>query len=197
MQLFYSDASPYARKVRVVLAEAGHGDAVALRRCNPLDDPADLIAANPLAKVPTLLTDDGTALIDSLAIVLFLQKVLAMPVSLAFAGADNEQLQRHAVANGITDAALALVLEGRREPSERSAYWQARWQRAITRSLQWFDETRPAGDRFDLGDVALAIALEYLDFRLPDLDWRSQAPGPGDWLADVAERSSMRSTRPA
>lgn len=197
MQLFYSDASPYARKVRVVLHEIARADSVRLVRTNPLDDPDELLAANPLAKVPALIAADGNAIVDSLAIVFYLQTHFAVRGDLAHAGQDVGQLQRHAIANGVIDAALGLVLEGRRDSGERSALWSGRWQRAITRGLGVVAATELPLDRFDLGDVTLAVALEYLDFRLPHIDWRTTTPELADWLAETGRRPSMLTTRPA
>ncbi|MEL7537096.1 MAG: glutathione S-transferase family protein [Pseudomonadota bacterium] len=199
MRLFYSVTSPYARKIRVFLdcvaGQSTIGDIETIN-CNPLDDAPELLAANPLGKVPTLILDDGRALIESLAIVQYLQQQGAIQGDLAFAPTDVGQLQRHALANGMTDAALNLVMERRRDEPQRSPYWQHRWERAINKTIAAFNNAPPPAARFDLGDIALAVALEYIDFRLPDINWRADAAALAAWLADVSELPSMVATRP-
>jgi glutathione S-transferase len=106
---------------------------------------------------------------------------------------------RHAEAHadGILDLTVATVMERARPEGEQSPGSMARWREKIERAVASMDELRgslPA--RFTLGHIALAVALSYLDLRLPDFDWRAAHPSLAEWHAGVAERASMRDTAP-
>jgi glutathione S-transferase len=102
-------------------------------------------------------------------------------------------MARVALMQGLIDAAFATVIERRRPAERRWDDWVSRQHRAIARTL---DIVAPVDDRFDLGDIALACALAYLDFRLPEIAWRRAHPGLGAWLDSVSRRPSMQVTKP-
>jgi glutathione S-transferase len=197
MQLIYSATSPYARKVRMLVIEKGLQAQVQIVAANPLLDPPELLAANPLAKVPALVVAPGFTLFDSPLICAYLDS-LAEPRSVPASGVERWQvLRREALADGITDAAVACVMEGRRTESQRSPDWLARWHSAILRGVvELQKEAEVLTLRFDLGAMASAAALAYLDFRLPEIEWRSQAPKLAAWLESVRGRESFSATVP-
>jgi len=197
MQLIYSATSPYARKVRMLVIEKGLTDRVEVVVANPLQDPPELLVANPLAKVPALIVEPGFTLFDSPLLCAYLDS-LSAPRLIPEAGPERWQvLRREALADGITDAAVSSVMEGRRIESQRSPEWLARWRSAILRGVVELEkEAEVLGARFDLGAIASAAALAYLDFRLPQIDWRAQAPGLSAWLEAVRGRDSFASTVP-
>lgn len=201
MQLIYSATSPYARKVRMLVIEKRLTDRVKVIAANPLLDPPELLAANPLAKVPALIVapDDepGFTLFDSPLLCAYLDS-LSAPRLIPEAGPERWQvLRREALADGITDAAVSSVMEGRRIESQRSPEWLARWRSAILRGVVELEkEAEALGARFDIGAIASAAALAYLDFRLPQIDWRAQAPGLSTWLEAVRGRESFSATVP-
>lgn len=197
MQLIYSATSPYARKVRMLVIEKGLADRVEVVVANLLLDPPELLTANPLAKVPALIVEPGFTLFDSPLLCAYLDG-LAAPRLIPEAGPERWRvLRREALADGIVDAAVSSVMEGRRIDSQRSPEWLARWRGAILRGVVELDKEADAlGARFDLGAIASAAALAYLDFRLPQIDWRAQAPGLSAWLEDVRSRESFAATVP-
>lgn len=197
MQLIYSATSPYARKVRMLVIEKGLTDRVEVVVANPLQDPPELLAANPLAKVPALIVEPGFTLFDSPLLCAYLDSV-AEPRLIPEAGPERWRvLRREALADGITDAAVSSVMEGRRIESQRSPEWLMRWRSAILRGVVELEkESAALGERFDLGAIASAAALAYLDFRLPQIDWRAQAPGLSAWLDSVRSRESFAVTVP-
>ena len=197
MQLIYSATSPYARKVRMLVIEKGLADRVEVVVANLLLDPPELLTANPLAKVPALIVEPGFTLFDSPLLCAYLDG-LAAPRLIPEAGPERWRvLRREALADGIGDAAVSSVMEGRRIDSQRSPEWLARWRGAILRGVVELDKEADAlGARFDLGAIASAAALAYLDFRLPQIDWRAQAPGLSAWLEDVRSRESFAATVP-
>ncbi len=191
MKLFYNVASPYARRVIVTVHEKGLIDRVEMREIDPWSDPADLLAATPVGKVPALLTDAGALITESALIGEYLDGVGDGPSLL---GSDAMLTRaRAALAQGVIDAAFAIVIEGRRPPERQWPDWIDRQRRAIDRVLP---RVKVQEGRFDLGDIALAACLGYLDFRLPDIGWRAAHPRLADWLDGVNRRPSMIATAP-
>lgn len=192
MKLFYSTTSPYARKV--LLYGRKQGFEIETVACNPLDDGADLLAVNPLAKIPTLVTEGGDAIFDSSVI---MERLMDMAAAARTGDAYFEGLQIMAVTDGILDAALSLVMESRRDEAEQSAYWQGRWHRAIDRALthlevSYADQLQGWG----AAEIATACTLDYLAFRLPHIDWRQGRPKLSAWFDGVAARPDFTATDP-
>jgi glutathione S-transferase len=196
MQLLFSPTSPYARKVRAVLIEKRLEATVDLVAVNPLADPPNLRAANPLGKVPALILDNGRALFDSPLICAYLDEIGSGPKLVpSEIRARYDVVVREALADGVMDAAFNLVMEQRRPPEQQSPEWTGRWTTAILAAAA---EMTPgaAGPGIDLGEIATACALGYLDFRLPALDWRSANPGLGAWFGAILARPSLARTEP-
>lgn len=197
MRLLYSPASPYARKCRVVAMEKGLHDRIEIVTAPPLENPPALHAVNPLGKVPALVLDDGRWIVDSPVICDYLDGLADSPRLIPPAGvARADVLTREALADGIKDAALAIVFERRRPEAQRSPEWQDRWAAAIRRTIAHFASQVPARAQPDLGDIALACALAYLDLRLPDLGWDRAAPAMRGWLTAIEKRPSLAATAP-
>jgi glutathione S-transferase len=189
MKLFFNKPSPYARKVLVVAHEKRLLDRIQLVETDPWSDPPDLHAATPIGKVPALLTDDGRLLTESLVIAEHLDRLGEGP---RLAGGDDVAA-RVSLAQGFIDSAFGTVIE-RRRPAERQwPDWIARQRRAIERTLQRIEV---APGRFDLGDIGFAVGLAYLDFRLPEIAWRTTSPSLAAWLDAQARRPSLWATRP-
>lgn len=195
MQLFVSPTSPYARKARIVARELGLD--LNEVEASPLDDPPALRTANPLGKVPALVLDDGRVLADSKLITDYLDSLGGGRFHPA-GEARWEALRRAMLAEGVIDAALGIVFERRRPAAQQSPMWLDRWARAIHGGLaELARATGGEAGRFDIGDVGLVVALEYLDFRLADLGWRERQPGLVAWHARHCDRPSIVATRPA
>lgn len=196
MKLFYAPPSPFARKARVVVLEKGLADRVDLVAASPLEDPPALLAANPLGKIPVLVLDDGTSLYDSPVVCEYLDTLAPEPVLHAQGAARLGQQRRLALIDGLLDAAVAVRLEAVRPPQRRHAPWAERQRRAADRALAALEADLDALAAPDMAHLAAAIALEYLDFRLPELDWRAAHPALAAWHAQACERPSLRATRP-
>ena len=192
MKLFVNRPSPYGRKVLVVMHEKGLADEVELVPVDPWQDPPALHAATPVGKVPALLRRDGTVLTESMTICAYLDAVKPLP---ALMDRDPWDIMgRVGLARGIIDAAFVTVLERRRPPVHQWGDWIARQAAAIARTVRVID--RPADGRFDLGDISLACAFGYLDFRLPESDWRTARPDLAAWFDAVSGRPSMQASTP-
>jgi glutathione S-transferase len=196
MQLFFSPGSPFARKVRVLVRERGLLSEVQETALSPHDDAPELLRTNPPGKVPALLTPELT-LFDSPVICEYLDD-LGHGLHLVPAHGIERitALRSQALADGLMDAAVAIVLERRRPSAMQSPHWLRRWRRVMERAVHALDDDMPAPAGFDIGAIATACALAYLDYRFPDLEWRDTYPSLATWLDETAMRGSMLSTRP-
>ena len=195
MKLFHSGTSPYVRKVMAVAIAAGVDGQISLVATNPHVSPADLLAGNPLSRVPCLVTEDGLALFDSPVICEFLDSVgggLLFPPSGA---ARWRALKQQAIGDGIMDAAVARRMEqGRPAEAARQTLMQ-RYQAAVDRTLDLLENDTPA-DHLDIGTIAVACALGYLDLRFADDDWRAGRPKLAAWFVTMAARPELARTAP-
>ena len=199
MKLIMSATSPYVRKVRVCLLELGLSESVTEVpvTTTPLDSAAEAVAANPLGKIPALIRDDGPALYDSRVICRYLD-------SLAKGGLYPESriweiLTLEATADGILDAAVAMVYEARfGSPEGKGAAWiEAQWAK-IARALHavetlWMSHL---SGPLTIGQIGMGCALDYLDFRHADRGWRRDVPALAAWQAEFTGRPAMQATGP-
>jgi glutathione S-transferase len=197
MKLFYSPTSPYARKCRALAIEKGIEGRLEIITASPMSNPPELQAANPLGKVPALVLDNGQCIVDSPVICAWLDSLSDTPrLFPADPAARIDALTREALADGIMDAAFAIVMERKRPDQQRSPEWLMRWTSAIRRSVAHFSTLIPKREQPDIGDLSLACALAYVDFRLGDLAWDAEAPALRAWLSSVCARPSLSATAP-
>ena len=198
MQLLYAPTSPYARKCRVVARERGLMDRIEEVAVNPHESPAELLAKNPLSKVPTLVLDDGRAVFDSPVICELLDGLDGAPRLIPAVGAGRfTVLVTAALAQGMTDAAVNMVMEGRRPESERSPGMVQRWEASILRGLEvMMDHLNALPESLTLGHIACGTALGYLDLRHGYLNWRDGRDELAQWFEDINARPAMRETDP-
>lgn len=198
MKLFYSPTSPYVRKVNICAIELGLEKQIELIVANPWEADDRLLANNPLSKVPTLITDDGMELFDSPVICEYLDSITGQSVLIPAKGSERWQaLKLEALGDGILDAAVLRFLERKRPADQQSKDWDTMQKDSILRSLQYLENNIsiwPAN--LTIGQIAVACALGYLDFRFVDEDWRQVQPSLASWYAGFGERSSMQATRP-
>ena len=200
MKLIASLTSPYARKIRVILAE----------KALPFDLDVDIPwnadtrvpHFNPLGKVPVLMADDGRAWFDSPVIAEYLEIFNVDPVMIP---ADRKLAlavrQTEALADGITDAAVAAFLENSRPEAQRSEATTTRQREKIERALSALADRVEARDGLNgaaisLGDVTVGCALAYLDLRHPGIDWRQREPRLTRYAETLLARPSFVSTAP-
>ncbi len=199
MKLLASKTSPYARKVRVILAEKQLPHEFVEESAWNADSTVPRF--NPLNKIPVLVTDDGTCLYDSTVITEYLEP-LGAPSFLPPSGLERAKVRRdEALGNGIADAGIAIFLERKREAARQDPAWMARQRSKIDAGIAALAQElggRPflRGDAVSLGDVSCACALLWLEFRLPEIAWRRQHPELGRWVERLESRPSFSSTRP-
>ena len=193
MKLNFSKTSPFVRKVMVCAHEKGLADKIEL-----IDEHQDLALANPLSKVPALVTDEGQAIYDSLVICDYIDGLSPTPVLIPRESTSRiAVLTSHALSNGVMDAAVATVMEGRRPDDKQWDDFKARQLGKIERSLDVLEaEVVDYGNRVDLSTISTGAMLGYLDLRMPTLAWRDRCPALASWYAEFAARPSMQATAP-
>lgn len=201
MKIYVNPQSPYARKVRVAVLELGLSDRVQEVETivAPLKPNQAFSQKNPLMKVPALETDEGMVLFNSPVICEYLDaKAGGNRLIPAHADKRWKTLRRQALGDGILDAALLRRYEMVARPENlRSPDWLKAQQLKIDLALDLAErEAAGWGKTFDLGDIAIACALEWLDFRFENDDWRGRRLRLAAWLKQVASRPSMQKTRP-
>jgi glutathione S-transferase len=193
MKLFWSSRSPFVRKVMIAAHELGLAEGIETMRvvvdaANP--NPA-VTKYNPLGRIPTLVLNDGTALQDSSVIVEFLNET-ARGSLYPPPGADRwRALTEQSLADGMMEADIRWMEERRLPEPERRESVVAGMRAKITAALDSV-EAPPTG--LTVGAIAMASALAHLDFRLPDLQWRSGRPRLDAWFAAFSARPSMVAT---
>ncbi len=199
MKLYHSSTSPYVRKVMVVLELAG-ADGVELvpGSGSPVEPNAATAEANPLGKVPCLLTEEGLALFDSRVITRYLDARFGTGLYPEGEGL-WPVLAREALADGMLDAALLVVYESRLRPPElRFTPWVQGQMAKIAAGLAALEADADAlGPAPDAGGIAVGCTLGYLDLRFADSGWRGHAPRLAAWFEGFAAHPAMRATEPA
>ncbi len=203
MDLYYSSASPYARKVLVCAHEIGLGDKIETITTQPFTD-EEFRATNPLGKVPALVTDDRGTIYDSIVICDYLDELSTAEKMFPAAGAKRTAaLCLHALGQGMTDAALNLRQNAMRGESEGASPLPEDWyvERQYSAIAAGMDEAEAQLDDFsddvNIGTISLACFLEYWNFRFADHVWQGDYPGLANWLEGFSARPSMVATKPS
>lgn len=184
-----SPASPFGRKVKIATSLLGLSDRIDIVPADTANPEDSLRQQNPLGKIPTLILEDGEALYDSRVILEYLDG-LTESGSIYPAGLERfKALRQQALADGIMDAALMQVYEGRfRAADKHEPKWIELQQGKVSRALDYAEAhlSKPDAD-LHVGHIALACALGYLDLRMSG-KWRENYPKLVAWLADFEAR---------
>ena len=200
MKLIGSLTSPYARKVRVVLAEKKIEFDFVLD--SPWSADTKVPQHNPLGKVPVLLLDDDSVLYDSRVIAEYLDNVTPNNRLIPASGRERINVKRwEALGDGLLDAAVASLLESRRPKGEKSKSWIERQDAKVRAALAGMsadlgEQPWCHGGSFSLADIAVGCALGYLDFRFPALKWRNDHANLAQLYDKLAQRPSFVETVP-
>jgi len=201
MKLHFSPTSPFVRKCTVCAHELGLTERIERlpASAHPVQRDRRIIENNPLGKVPTLLTDDGQALYDSRVICEYLDSLAGGGRLFPADGAARWQaLTLQALGDGVADAGVlvryedTVRTEGLRWPQWREAQFDK-----IGTSLAYLEShVALLHDRVDIGSIAVACALGFLDFRYADFGWRERYPQVAAWAAQFNQRPSMQASQP-
>jgi len=200
MKLIGSHSSPFVRKVRIVLAEKKIDYDFVID--SPWLADSGVPDINPLGKIPVLVIDDDTPLFDSRVIVEYIDN--AAPNSKLFPASNRERTEVkrwEALADGLCDAAVSALLEGKRPEGQKSGDWILRQRGKIERSLSFMakelgDKAYCMGTHISLADIAVGTALGYLCFRFPGIDWQASHPNLAKLYDKLLQRPPFADTIP-
>ena len=200
MRLISATPSPYARKVRIALAEKSIP--FTLQTEVPWNDDTTLPQHNPLEKLPVLILDTGETVWESSHILEWIERKYPTPPLLP---ADDDGILAHkrmdALATGVCDAFLLLFFERMRPPAQQSAPWVERQRRKVMGGLAEIARVTGTGpyavrDTFGLADIAAGCVLGYLEVRAPEIEWRATHPALGPYYDGLMMRPSFQSSAP-
>ncbi len=200
MKLYWSSRSPYVRKVMIVAHETGLVDRIqkipvvvsGMSTPNPL-----VMADNPLNKIPTLITDDGMTLFESVMICEYLDSLDRSPRLFPAEPALRwPALRWHALGSATLDAEMAWRAELRRPDGQQATVALQAYELKLQSALAMLDREVEAlrAAPFSIGHIGIACALAYLDFRFTDMDWRARQPRLGTWFDELSQRPCMQAT---
>lgn len=203
MKLIGSSASPYVRKVRVVMAEKKLDYQFVLE--NVWADNSTINASNPLGKVPCLVMEGGEAVFDSRVIVEYLDTLSPVGKLIPQQGRERAEVKTwEALADGLLDAAILARLEATwagRPDAQRCQAWIDRQMGKVQQSIKSIsqglgDKPFCSGIHFSLSDVAVGCALGWLEFRFPEIAWRTDYPNLARLMDKLGQRTSFAETKP-
>lgn len=198
MQLHWSPKSPYVRKVMVCAHELGLVDRLELVRsvAAMLKPNEALMRDNPLSKIPTLVLDDGTTLLDSVVICEYLDELGNGQLFPKHGPQKWQALRWHALGDGLLDALILWRNERERQAPLQPLIDAFDLKTRATLERLDAEAEELAGAPFSIGTVAVACALGYLDYRFDAFGWRNLAPRLAQWHAEVRTRPSLQCTEP-
>lgn len=201
MKLIGSHASPYVRKVRIVMAEKKLDYEFALEDVWSAD--TRIRESNPLGKVPCLIMEDGGAMFDSRVIVEYLDTLTPVGKLIPVNGRERAEVKCwEALADGVLDAGVLVRLEKTLRPAaQQSQAWIDRQMEKVHVGLKAMSTGLAetpfcAGNHHTLADVAVGCALGWLTFRFPEIDWRGDYANLGKLYDKLSERPSYKDTVP-
>ena len=196
MKLQYSPNSPYVRKVVMLAHELGLNDRIEREplTLSPYEPNAAVTALNPLGKIPVLVTDEEESLFDSIVICEYLAALAGDRQWFPEPGPKRwNALRANAVADGMLEAAQLMRFESSRPETARRSTCRSAQSGKVLRGFEFLERNLPAND--DIGAIAVASTIGWLDFRFPTLQWRTKAPRLAAWFADFERRDSVSATR--
>lgn len=203
MKLIGSNASPYVRKVRVVMAEKKLDYVYVLE--DVWKSATGISQFNPLGKVPCLVLENGEAISDSRVIVEYFDTLSPVGKLLPSVGRERAEVKTwESLADGLLDAAILARLEAtwvERRDDQRCQAWIDRQLSKVTAALHAMshglgDKPFYTGTHLSLADIAVGVALGYLDFRFPEINWREPHPNLHKLYDKLMLRPSFIDTKP-
>lgn len=199
MKLHWSSRSPYVRKVMIVARETGLAEKITVHRSvvrRTIINP-EVVEESPVGRIPALALEDGTVLSGSFAICDYLDSLHDGRKLIPAPGESRwRELELHGVADGTLDVLQNWRYEKMKPEAQRSEALCDTSAAKIEHCLAWLD--RRAGtfgeEDYGIGQITAGIVLDYLDFRFPDIDWRSEYRNLREWHEIFRERPSSQAT---
>ena len=199
MKLVYSPPSPFVRKVTTLIHHAGLDDRIELVnvKTTALSVAKEARAVNPLGKIPVMILDDGKVLFDSRVITRFLDELAGS--NLYPQESIYDILTLEALADGIMESAVSITYETKLRPeNEQSPSWmEAQWSKVLhaVKALE-NGEFKSMEGNLNMGQIAVACALGYLDFRHDAKQWRNGYSNLASWNEKIRELPALIKTTP-
>ncbi len=202
IKLTHNPTSPFVRKAMLVVIEAGLADRIQLVQADPWNPDDPLAETNPLGKVPALVASDGSLFTGSALVCEYLDSLHdGRKLFPEEPSARWRALQLHGLADGVIEAAVSRIYEQLRRPADKQwEDWIDRQNGKIARTLDLVERMAAAGELADepsIGELTLASALGYLDFRYPEMAWGAGRPALTAWYEGIKERPCVAQTQPA
>jgi len=199
MEIKYSPLSPFVRKVMVVAHEVGVVDRIRRTPVNVRDEPQSIVPFNPLGKIPALVLDDGSVIYDSPVICEYLDTTFGGERLIPRDAPRRWQvLTRCALADGMADAAILVRVERLRTAERQSETFIAAQMGKVVAALDHLDGNIPAPEKpFDLSDIGVVCALDYMALRVPELAGYPSWPKLAAYATRLSGRESFRATMPS
>jgi glutathione S-transferase len=202
MKLYWSSRSPFVRKVMVTAHELGVAPQITTERVvvSAIKPNTDVMVHNPLAKLPTLILDDGTALYDSRVICEYLASLKTQPRLFPASGEDRwAALRQQARADGLMDTLILWLMERAKAAELQQTTLIEGCRMKLRAVLDAMEKDAGALERqaFGIGHIATGVALSYVDFRFAAETWREGRPKLAAWQTTFAKRPSMTATEHA
>ena len=200
LKLVIAKPSPFARKVRVALREKWieYEEGMDV----PWNPDTKAPSLNPLGKIPILICEDGHTVFDSSVIIEYLETLGQDPQLIPREPTERVNVRQiEALADGVSDAVVLIVLESKRRADLISQDWLTRQRAKVDAGLKALSDmlkgrTWFVGDHITVADIAAACALAYVDTRIPDVAWRTKHPGLVAFSNRLESRPSFAATRP-
>ncbi len=198
MKLHTTKRSPYARKVYVMAIEKGLKSQIELVMEDLANKSPELMKANPLGQVPTLIMDNGKALYDSPVIADYIDSLNKTPKLIPGGRTKkNFVLRLSAIADGMVDNAVQIFYENKKFAETRDDAKIKKHTDTLTRCFKVLEkETKKLSKELTMASIAVASAIGYIDFRLTELDWRKKNKKLSAWYEEFSQRPSMKQTEP-
>jgi glutathione S-transferase len=199
MKLTFSAASPFARKVRIAAIELGLIDRIefvptAVAPATPNDEYSKI---TPLKKLPVLITDDGSVILDSYVIVEYLDELAGGGKLIPASGPDRWKVKSdHSMLQGMLDSMLLCRYERMVRPQKWQGWDDDHWNRAWMGMARFNGKPEVLSRPLDIVQIALACVLGYADFRYPDCGWRKAYPNLDAFNERMLTRQSVQISVP-
>lgn len=201
MKLRWAPGSPFVRKVMVTAIETGLDSRIERMPTDHHDPDSDIADHNPLGKIPALILDDGSILIDSPVICAYLDslhegnKIIPVEPALRW-----RALSLEGIGDGMTEAAIAVQRERARPEGKRWAEFSDKQWDKFESAMDWIEGSAEEvlGGKLNIGQIAVACGIGWIQFRMGDIlgKWREDWPNTGKWFDEFSARPSMRDTEP-
>ena len=198
MKLYTTKRSPFGRKVQVMAIEKGLKNELQIVIEDMQNKSEELLKANPLGAVPTLVLDNGKGLYDSPVIADYIDSLNRTPRLIPGGrGKKNFVLRVSALADGMIESAIKIFYERMKDADRQDPALIKKHIDALMRCFKALEkDTKKMSKELTMAPIAVGSAIGYINFRLKDLEWQKKAKKLAAWYDEFSQRPSMKETEP-